>query len=54
MLAEGVAETLSPAVLRGLAAEVDPKPPFDDEQMRAALPPRGRFTIADLRLPVGA
>lgn len=50
MLAEGVAKHLSPAVLSDPPVDVVPRLLFDDEQIRAALPPRGGFTIADLRL----
>lgn len=49
MLAEGVTEATQPA--GELPAELAPKARFDDEHIRAALPPRGGFTWRDLRRP---
>ena len=49
MLAEGVTHATQPA--GELPAELAPSLPFDDDQIRAALPPRGGFTWRDLRLP---
>jgi NADH dehydrogenase len=48
MLAEGVAEAAPPAP--DLPAELRPSLPFSDEQIRVALPPKGGFGFADLRL----
>ncbi len=49
MLAEGVTEATQPA--GELPADLAPTARFDDEHIRAALPPRGGFTWRDLRLP---
>lgn len=49
MLAEGVTDAAQPA--GELPAELAPSLPFDDVQIRAALPPPGGFTWRDLRLP---
>lgn len=49
MLAEGVAEPLSPAVLAELPGDLVPQTPFSDEEIRRALPARGGFTVRDLR-----
>lgn len=49
MLAEGVTDAVQPA--GELPAELAPSLPFDDDQIRAALPPRGGFTLRDLRRP---
>jgi NADH dehydrogenase len=48
MLAEGVAEAAPPTP--DLPAELRPSLPFSDEQIRVALPPKGGFGFADLRL----
>jgi nucleoside-diphosphate-sugar epimerase len=48
MLAEGVSEAAPPTP--DLPDELRPKLPFSAEQIAAALPPRGRFGIRDLRL----
>ncbi|GGL85797.1 NAD-dependent nucleoside diphosphate-sugar epimerase/dehydratase [Curtobacterium citreum] len=49
MLAEGVTEAAPPT--EDLPADLAPTARFDDEHIRAALPPRGGFTWRDLRLP---
>ncbi len=49
MLAEGVTEATQPA--GELPADLAPTARFDEEHIRAALPPRGGFTWRDLRLP---
>ncbi|MDK8173889.1 NAD-dependent epimerase/dehydratase family protein [Curtobacterium citreum] len=49
MLAEGVTEAAPPT--EDLPADLAPSARFDDEHIRAALPPRGGFTWRDLRLP---
>lgn len=49
MLAEGVTEATQPA--GELPADLAPTARFDDDHIRAALPPRGGFTLRDLRLP---
>ncbi|TPG05153.1 SDR family oxidoreductase [Curtobacterium flaccumfaciens] len=49
MLAEGVTEAVPPA--GELPADLTPHLPFDDDQIRAALPARGGFTWRDLRTP---
>jgi NADH dehydrogenase len=49
MLAEGVTEATQPA--GELPDDLAPKGRFDEEHIRAALPPRGGFTARDLRLP---
>lgn len=49
MLAEGVTEAAPPT--DDLPADLAPTARFDDEHIRAALPPRGGFTWRDLRLP---
>lgn len=49
MLAEGVTEATQPA--GELPDDLAPKGWFDEEHIRAALPPRGGFTARDLRLP---
>jgi nucleoside-diphosphate-sugar epimerase len=48
MLAEGVAEPAPPTP--GLPTALRPRLPFSDEQIRAALPPKGGFRFEDLRL----
>ncbi|MBT2503520.1 SDR family oxidoreductase [Curtobacterium sp. ISL-83] len=48
MLAEGVTEAVQPA--GELPADLAPRLRFDEDQIRAALPPRGGFTWRDLRL----
>jgi NADH dehydrogenase len=48
MLAEGVSEAAPPTP--DLPVELRPRLPFSDEQIRAALPPTGRFGLGDLRL----
>lgn len=48
MLAEGVAEAAPPTP--ALPDELRPRLPFSREQIEAALPPRGRFGLHDLRL----
>lgn len=49
MLAEGVTEAVQPA--GELPADLTPRLPFDDDQIRAALPAPGGFTWRDLRVP---
>ncbi|MCU1471492.1 MAG: nucleoside-diphosphate sugar epimerase [Glaciihabitans sp.] len=46
MLAEGVSEAAPPTA--DLPEELRPRLPFSDEQIEAALPPRGGFGIGDL------
>jgi hypothetical protein len=48
MLAEGVSEAAPPTP--DLPDDLRPRLPFSAEQIEAALPPRGRFGINDLRL----
>lgn len=48
MLSEGVTDATQPA--GELPDDLRPRLPFDDEQIRGALPPRGGFTWRDLRL----
>lgn len=49
MLAEGVSESSPPA--EELPDDLRPRLPFDGEQILAALPAPGGFTVRDLRLP---
>jgi NADH dehydrogenase len=49
MLAEGVSEPWGR--IDPLPRDLRPQLAFDREQIRAALPPRGGFTVQDLRLP---
>lgn len=49
MLAEGVTKATQPA--GELPDDLAPKARFDDDHIRAALPPHGGFTARDLRLP---
>lgn len=51
MLAEGVTDAAPPAA--ELPAALRPRLPFDDRQIRAALPDPGPFGWSDLRLPAG-
>ncbi|WFR67501.1 hypothetical protein P9139_02835 [Curtobacterium flaccumfaciens] len=47
MLAEGVTDAVQPA--SELPADLAPRLSFTEDQIRNALPPRGGFTINDLR-----
>ena len=47
MLSEGVSEVAPPT--DPLPVELQPRLLFSDEQIRAALPPRGGFGLKDLR-----
>jgi uncharacterized protein YbjT (DUF2867 family) len=49
MLAEGVSEAAPPTA--DLPHDLRPKLPFSTEQIEAALPARGGFSIRDLRVP---
>jgi nucleoside-diphosphate-sugar epimerase len=48
MLAEGVSLPAPPAP--NVPADLRPRLPFDEAQIRAALPPRGGFSVRDLRI----
>lgn len=48
MLAEGVTHAAPPTA--DLPDDLRPRQPFDRERITAALPPRGGFTLADLRV----